>query len=76
MHLVVLFCVFQDVGSRGLQFSNMAWIIQYNAPSEVKDYVHRVGRTARAGQAGSALLILDQHELDYIQLLKSHDIKY
>ena len=50
------------------------WIVQYDCPGTVKDYVHRVGRTARAGKTGKSLLLLSAHEASYIDVLREHKI--
>jgi ATP-dependent RNA helicase DDX31/DBP7 len=65
----VLLCT--DVAARGLDIPNVDWIVQYDAPSETTEYVHRVGRTARSGKAGSALLFLRPCEASFIKYLES-----
>jgi ATP-dependent RNA helicase RhlB len=44
-----------DVASRGLHIPNVEYIINYDLPQDVEDYVHRIGRTARAGSNGNAI---------------------
>ncbi|MBT8082429.1 MAG: DEAD/DEAH box helicase [Gammaproteobacteria bacterium] len=44
-----------DVASRGLHIPDVQYIINYDLPQDAEDYVHRIGRTARAGAAGDAL---------------------
>ncbi|CAG8609534.1 190_t:CDS:2, partial [Racocetra fulgida] len=68
----ILFCT--DVAARGLDLPNVAKIIQYDPPTDLKDYVHRVGRTARLGKKGDAILFLLPSEIEYIHVLKSHEI--
>ena len=53
---------------------NVDWIVQYNAPESCYDYIHRVGRTARVGQTGKALIFLEPTEIDYIGELNKHAI--
>ncbi|KAL8856498.1 MAG: hypothetical protein Q9178_006897 [Gyalolechia marmorata] len=48
-----------DRASRGLDIQNLAYVINYDMPSSVTDYVHRVGRTARAGKAGTAITLVE-----------------
>lgn len=43
-------------------------------PSETTEYVHRVGRTARLGKSGSAVLFLSPHESEYVKILASHGL--
>lgn len=68
----ILFCT--DVAARGLNLPTVQWIIQYDPPTETRDYVHRVGRTARSGNQGNSLLFLMPSETDYLQILKKHDL--
>eukprot|EP00526_Cylindrotheca_closterium_P007319 CAMPEP_0113621112 /NCGR_PEP_ID=MMETSP0017_2-20120614/10780_1 /TAXON_ID=2856 /ORGANISM="Cylindrotheca closterium" /LENGTH=692 /DNA_ID=CAMNT_0000530833 /DNA_START=148 /DNA_END=2226 /DNA_ORIENTATION=+ /assembly_acc=CAM_ASM_000147 len=51
-----------DVASRGLDFPNVDWVLQVDAPEDADMYVHRVGRTARFQNKGQALLLLDPSE--------------
>ncbi len=44
-----------DVASRGLHVPDVQYVINYDLPNEAEDYVHRIGRTARAGAAGDAV---------------------
>ena len=57
----VLICT--DVASRGLHIDNISHIYNYEIPRSAKDYVHRIGRTARAGEEGDAINLLC--DLDY-----------
>jgi len=68
----ILVCT--DVAARGLDLPHVNWIIQYNTPGNPADYVHRVGRTARIGLKGSALLFLTPAEAAYLETLKQHGI--
>ena len=44
-----------DVASRGLHIPDIKCIINYDLPQDPEDYVHRIGRTARAGTKGNAI---------------------
>uniref|UniRef100_A0A0D9WBY3 ATP-dependent RNA helicase n=1 Tax=Leersia perrieri TaxID=77586 RepID=A0A0D9WBY3_9ORYZ len=61
-----------DVAARGLDFPKVKCIIQYDSPGEASEYVHRVGRTARIGEKGEALLFLQPIETDYLRDLQLH----
>ena len=62
-----LFCT--DVAARGLDFPRVDWVVQLDPPQDPAMYVHRVGRTARAGGSGSALLLLHPNEEPYVEFL-------
>ncbi|XP_054853897.1 probable ATP-dependent RNA helicase DDX31 [Eublepharis macularius] len=68
----VLLCT--DVAARGLDLPEVTWIVQYNPPASLAEYVHRIGRTARIGSQGNSLLILAPSEAEYVNLLASHKI--
>ena len=63
-----------DIAARGLDIPNVNWIVQYDAPSETSEYVHRIGRTARKGLAGSTLLFLRPVEVHYIKFLEIREM--
>jgi ATP-dependent RNA helicase DeaD len=61
-----------DVASRGIDIPHVAHVINYDLPEQAEDYVHRIGRTARAGNEGSALSLVtpeEQHLWKKIQQL-------
>ncbi|XP_059503381.1 ATP-dependent RNA helicase DDX18 isoform X2 [Stegostoma tigrinum] len=65
----ILLCT--DVAARGLDIPEVDWIVQYDPPDDPKEYIHRVGRTARGINArGHALLILRAEELGFLRYLK------
>lgn len=68
----ILLCT--DVAARGLDFQNVSGIVQYEPPGDAAEYVHRVGRTARLGQKGEAILFLQPSELEYMEELKKHSV--
>jgi ATP-dependent RNA helicase RhlB len=58
------FLVATDVASRGLHIEGVTHVVNYDLPLDAEDYVHRIGRTARAGAAGKAISFADE-ELVY-----------
>lgn len=71
--LGVLLCT--DVAARGLDLPHVDWIVQFTAPACAADYVHRVGRTARVGTTGAALLFLTPSEVQFIRQLEDRRIR-
>merc|ERR1711934_1198879 len=65
----ILLCT--DVAARGLDIPSVDWIVQYDPPDEPKEYIHRVGRTARGDKGkGRALIVLLPEELRFLKYLK------
>lgn len=65
----ILLCT--DVAARGLDIPDVDWIVQFDPPDDPKEYIHRVGRTARGqGGQGHALLILRPEEAGFLRFLK------
>jgi len=65
----ILLCT--DVAARGLDIPEVDWIVQFDPPDDPKEYIHRVGRTARGSQGrGHALLFLLPEELGFLRYLK------
>ncbi len=58
----VLVCT--DVAARGLHIDNISHVYNYEIPQDPKDYVHRIGRTARAGEAGKVINLLCEFDHD------------
>lgn len=60
-----------DVAARGLDIPDVDWIVQYDPPDDPKEYIHRVGRTARGTNSeGRALLFLLPEETAFLKYLK------
>ena len=59
-----------DIASRGIDVDDITHVINYELPNEPESYVHRIGRTARAGAAGMALSLCDLGELGYLRKIE------
>ncbi|XP_034828745.1 probable ATP-dependent RNA helicase pitchoune isoform X1 [Maniola hyperantus] len=69
----ILLCT--DVAARGLDIPAVDWIVQYDPPDDPKEYIHRVGRTARGlGTSGHALLFLRPEEIGFLRYLKQSKV--
>jgi len=59
-----------DIAARGIDVPNISHVINYELPNEPESYVHRIGRTARAGAGGAALSFCDHSERPYLQAIE------
>jgi len=62
--------VCSDVAARGLDIPNMSHVFNFDVPIHAEDYVHRIGRTGRAGRQGSALTIATPEDRKYLDAIK------
>ena len=61
-----------DVAARGLDIPQVSHVINYDLPSSAEVYVHRIGRTGRAGREGVAITILDPREQRLLRSIEQH----
>jgi ATP-dependent RNA helicase RhlE len=67
-----------DIASRGLHVEDIDCVINYDLPRSTDDYIHRIGRTGRAGKSGMAISFLDGENLNHFKLIEKRyklDIK-
>jgi superfamily II DNA/RNA helicase len=51
-----------DLAARGLDFQNVNFVVNYHLPQEMENYLHRVGRTARAGKSGLVINFVTERD--------------
>src|SRR5262245_9572504 len=64
-HVQVL--VATDVAQRGLDIEGISHVVNYDVPQDADDYVHRIGRTGRAGASGTAVTFMAAHEISLVR---------
>jgi ATP-dependent RNA helicase DeaD len=62
-----------DVAARGLDIKNVTHVYHYDVPKTSIDYIHRIGRTARAGEKGKAITLLTRPDHDNFRRVQSND---
>ncbi|MGC2048905.1 MAG: DEAD/DEAH box helicase [Gallionella sp.] len=56
-----------DIAARGLDIDQLPHVVNFELPNVPEDYVHRIGRTGRAGSSGAAISLVDKEELQYLK---------
>ena len=59
-----------DVAARGLDIPEVALVVNFDVPRDPDDYIHRVGRTARAGRVGHSVTLVGQRDVDLIHAIE------
>jgi len=59
-----------DVAARGLDISNLPYVVNYDTPDIPENYIHRIGRTGRAGVSGIAVSLVSHDEKPYLQAIE------
>ncbi|MBE0516286.1 MAG: DEAD/DEAH box helicase [Methanophagales archaeon] len=72
-NVYILVCT--DVAARGLDIPDVSYIYNYDIPKYSKDYIHRIGRTARAGKEGIAINILSSSDYDsFRRVMRNNEV--
>ena len=67
----VLVCT--DIAARGIDVENLTHVVNYDLPRSTADYIHRIGRTGRAGKSGHAVSFADQQTLGHFNLIEKRN---
>ena len=67
----IRFLVASDVAARGLDIPNVSHVFNFDVPSHAEDYVHRIGRTGRAGKTGTAYTIAVPSDAKYVAAIEA-----
>jgi len=69
---VIKVLISTDLASRGLDVEHVDRVINYNMPSQIENYLHRVGRTARAGRSGLAINLVTERDAEMAKKISNH----
>ena len=59
-----------DIAARGLDIEGVTHVISYDIPRDVETYIHRIGRTGRAGEKGSAITLVTENEIEKLRRIE------
>jgi len=59
-----------DIAARGLDIDQLPHVVNFELPNIPEDYVHRIGRTGRAGSSGAAISLVDREEIKYLNAIE------
>jgi ATP-dependent RNA helicase DeaD len=68
----IRFLVATDVAARGIDIPELSHVIQFEPPDDLESYIHRAGRTGRAGATGTAIMLINFLEKKHITRLSAH----
>ncbi len=60
-----------DIAARGLDIEGVTHVISYDVPRDVETYIHRIGRTGRAGENGTAITLVSANEVERLRRIES-----
>lgn len=66
----ILVC--SDVAARGIDIDNVPYVFNYDVPMNADDYVHRIGRTGRAGNKGQAWMLASKEDAKFLEAIEKH----
>ncbi len=64
--------VASDVAARGIDIADLSYVINFDVPLHIEDYVHRIGRTGRAGSKGHSFTLVAKEERDQLALIEKY----
>jgi superfamily II DNA/RNA helicase len=59
-----------DIAARGIDINKLSYVVNYDLPRAPMDYIHRIGRTGRAGESGTAISFIDRKDQDHFRLIE------
>jgi ATP-dependent RNA helicase DeaD len=66
------FLIATDVAARGIHIEDLSLVINYDVPLDNESYIHRIGRTGRAGHKGTAITLITPHEMIFLQEIEKY----